>query len=105
MKSEAEVYKYIIKSSLGGDIQINIYIEAVSTNKGNLIISSRGVCYSRFFDGCSPDIKTFISNQSVVSISNCFASYRNSKQDWAKYELLSYDLKQCWDEFMKELKS
>jgi len=51
---------------------INIYVEPTEPGQGRLIISTQYHIFQRFFDGCNPDIFTFLSKQTAEMICGCF---------------------------------
>ena len=79
--------------------QVGIYVEPTAPSRGRLIICTQHRIFNRFFDGCGPDLHTFLSKQSAESISSCF------NEDYSDYDYLVEYLKDVWPLFVAQIKT
>ncbi|GAB3164611.1 hypothetical protein [Telluribacter humicola] len=91
---QVKVYKFKDGANL-----VNIYIEPLPEGKGRLIVSTQYKIFQRYFDGCNPDICSFILNRGLYGI--CYALDNGLV---GSVEYLVTQLTPIWDEFEEELR-
>ncbi|MCE7039267.1 hypothetical protein [Dyadobacter sp. CY312] len=79
--------------------QIGIYVEPTGPGTGRLIISTQYRIFQRYFDGCNPDIHTFLTKQTLESI---VGGLCDEDRD---YDYLMKYLKDVWPLFVAQIKN
>ena len=86
---------------------INIYVEPTVPGQGRLIISTNYHIFQRFFDGCNPDIFTFLSKQTAEMVCGCFDRSDEpfaANEDLTNYDYLMKSIAGIWPLFIEAIR-